>query len=125
MMMVARVEDCCLALDARDILARGSRGNRDMSDNGSAGAEPSVRTYRVFIFDQLRCLRRTDLIECADDETAIASGSELLGKCLHGWTVEVWHLARRVFPNRLYSMLTLLAVDLTDGKLDLFGQLSA
>lgn len=82
-----------------------------------------IRTYRVFIFDRVRCLRRTELIECADDRDAIATAMELAGKCLRGWSVEVWHLTRRVITSQAQSIITLIAADLSDGKLDLFGLL--
>jgi hypothetical protein len=107
-----------------DIPREAQQGAAIMKDDGAVRADSSARTYRIFVFDQGQCLRRADLIECTDDQAAIASGIKLLGTCLRGWTVEVWHLARRVFPSRLNSLLTLLAADLSDGTLDLFGLLS-
>ena len=94
-------------------------------DEGRRFVRVDARTYRIFVFDPSQFLRRTDLIECADDQDAIAHAIELAAKCLRGWSVEVWHLARRVITSQAQSIITLLAADLSDGKLDLFGLLSS
>lgn len=94
-----------------------------MDEDRRRFARVDARTYRIFIFDQVRRLRSTELVECADDKDAIANATELAAKCLRGWSVEVWHLARRVITSQAQSVITLVAADLSDGKLDLFGLL--
>ena len=84
---------------------------------------PPITAYRMFLFDQGRCLRRTELIDGADDQDAIAGAIRKSGLPLRGWSVEVWYLARRVFARHFTLVAAALLADLSDGRLDRFGLL--
>jgi hypothetical protein len=95
-----------------------------MSSVDDSEIEPALHAYRIFIFDHRRCLRRTELIECASDKDAIVKAAEVIDGCLRGWRIELWHLARRVFSREIGVIAILLASNLSDGSLGLFGLLS-